>query len=113
MSQCTLPLIIGGDFNLVRKVEDKSSGNVNIRWMQAFNDTIDDISLKELHRDGSRYTWSNKQEDPIQSVLDRDFVNNRWEGMFPHVRVQALTRIESDHNPLLVESGPPEIKTPH
>ena len=102
MSQCTLPLIIGGDFNLVRKVEDKSSGNVNIRWMQAFNDTIDDISLKELHRGGSRYTWSNKQEDPIQSVLDRVFVSIHWEDHYNLVIVYSATRVGSDHNALVV-----------
>jgi hypothetical protein len=81
--------------------------------MDAFNDMIDEAELRELNRGGSRYTWTNKQLHPIQSVLDRVFVNNSWEDMFPLVRVQAMVRIGSDHNPLLVNSGPPERKPPH
>jgi len=44
--------------------------------MDAFNDVIDEAELRELNRGGSRYTWTNKQLHPIQSVLDRVFVNN-------------------------------------
>ena len=33
------PILIGGDFNLVRKVE-KSSGNVDVHLMETFNDMI-------------------------------------------------------------------------
>lgn len=45
---CQLPLIVGGDFNMIRRVEDKSSGNVNAGWMQAFNDMIENTALTEL-----------------------------------------------------------------
>ena len=45
-----LPLLIGGDFNLIRRTEDKSSGNVNHRFMDAFNDMIDEAELRELNR---------------------------------------------------------------
>lgn len=54
-------LIIGADFNLVRKVEEKSSRNVDVGLMDAFNGMINVTSLRELHRSGSRFTWSNKQ----------------------------------------------------
>ena len=93
---------MGGDFNLVRRVEDKTSGNVDVGWMQAFNDLIDRTAIKELHRGGSRYTWSNKQVLLVQSVLDRVFVNNTWEDRYNLVRVYATTRVGSDHNPLIV-----------
>ena len=56
ISNCHLPFIMGGDFNMVRRVDDKSSGNVDVRWMQAFKDLIDNSAIKELHRSGSRYT---------------------------------------------------------
>jgi len=32
-----IPLIIGGDFNLVRRTKDKSSGNVDHHFMNTFN----------------------------------------------------------------------------
>lgn len=46
-------LIVGGDFNLVRKVEEKSSGNVDVRLVDAFNDMINTTALRELHRSGT------------------------------------------------------------
>jgi len=63
-----LPMMLGGDFNLVRKVEEKSSGNVDVHLMDAFNDMINSTSLRELHRTGSRYTWTNKQNPPIMRL---------------------------------------------
>ena len=79
--------------------------------MDAFNDTVEEAELRELRRGGSRYTWTNKQVNPVQSVLDRVFVNNSWEDLFPLVRVQTLLRIGSDHNLLLVDTAPPRSKT--
>ena len=81
--------------------------------MDAFNDLIEEAELREIRRGGSRYTWTNKQVNPVQSVLDRVFVSNSWEDLFPLVRVQTLLRIGSDHNPLLVDTGPPEVKQPY
>lgn len=34
------PVMIGGDFNLVRSVMDKSNGVVNFRWVDLFNEWI-------------------------------------------------------------------------
>lgn len=110
VKSCQRPLMIGGggvwggqvDFSLIRRVEDKSTGNVEARWMQAFNEAIEEMEVRELHQSGSRYTWSNKQEDPIQSVLV--FVNNKWEDEYSLVRVQAITRVGFDHNPLIVDT---------
>jgi hypothetical protein len=47
-----VPLIVGGDFNLVREAVEKSSGNVNDTLLQLFNRFIDDVSLREMHRHG-------------------------------------------------------------
>jgi hypothetical protein len=46
-----VPLIMGGHFNLVRKVEEKSSGNVNTNLMDAFNDMINTYSLERTTQD--------------------------------------------------------------
>jgi hypothetical protein len=37
-------------------------------------------------------------------------VNRDWEQHFPKVRVRALTRIGSNHNPILVDDGEDDIK---
>lgn len=99
-----VPLIMGGHFNLVRKVEEKSSGNVNTNLMDAFNDMINTTALRELHRTGSRDTWSNKQTPPILCVLDRVLVSNPWEDKFNLASVLTAPRLGSDHNPLIVDT---------
>jgi hypothetical protein len=73
-----VPILLGGDFNMVRKIEEKSNGNINFRFLDAFNEMINLTGLRELHRSGSRFTWTNKQNPPIMCVLDRVLVSNEW-----------------------------------
>jgi len=58
-------VLIGGDFNLIRTVEEKSLGNVNTFWMNAFNDFVANTEMRELHGAGGQYTWTNKHIKPI------------------------------------------------
>jgi hypothetical protein len=81
-----------------------------------FNDCIADLALREITRIGARYTWTNKRVDPVRSVLDRAFVSVEWEVAFPLCTLRALTRIGSDHSPLLLSSGggsPPRLNRFH
>jgi len=41
---------------MVRRVTNNSSGHVDVRYMDAFNEMIDVTELRELQRSGSRYT---------------------------------------------------------
>jgi exonuclease III len=99
------PIILGGDFNMVRKAEEKSNGNVNVQLMEAFNEMINNTALRELHRTGSRFTWTNKQNPQIMCVLDRVLVSNPWEDKFNLASVVTTPRLGSDHNPLIVDTG--------
>jgi hypothetical protein len=47
--------------------------------MDMFNSFINDDAIMELVRGGSRYTWTNKQENPIRSNLDSVLVTKEWE----------------------------------
>lgn len=98
-------IMLGGDFNLVRDAREKSTGGISPRWVAAFNNFIADSELRELHRIGGRFTWTNNQEMPIRVVLDRILVSGNWEALYPLATVQVITRIGSDHNPLLIDSG--------
>jgi hypothetical protein len=71
--------------------------------MDMFNCFINDTSLIEIIRGGSRFTWTNKQNNPIRSVLDGVFVSKEWEQKIPKVKMQTLTRVGSDHCPLHVD----------
>ena len=73
--------------------------------MDMFNNFIEKFELRELHRGGSKYTWTNKQEVPIQSNIDRVLVSTEWEEKFPLATLTSLTRLGSDHNPLLLHLG--------
>lgn len=77
------PVIVGGDFNLVRDSSEKSTGNVNMSLVNLFNQFLSDTSLRELHRHGGAYTWTNKQVALIMSMLDRVFISEDWEEHFP------------------------------
>jgi hypothetical protein len=96
------PFIIAGDFNMIRFPWKKSNDNVNHLWMDNFNIFIKDNGVKELHRKGSRFTWSNKQVNPIMSVLDRVLMSPTWEHFYKRSSCDTLTRVGSDHCPLLV-----------
>ena len=96
--------MIGGDFNLVRSALDKSSRVADERLIRAFNDFIGDLGLIEIHRGGTRFTWTNKQENPVQSNIDRVLVATEWESRFPLTSLSSLTRLGSDHCPLLLDS---------
>jgi hypothetical protein len=67
--------------------------------MDMFNSFLNDTTLIELIRGGSRFTWTNKQENPIRSNLDKVLVNREWEQHYPKVRVMTLTRVGSDITP--------------
>jgi len=49
---------------MVRRVGDKSTGQVNIRWMDAFNEFIMDTSLLELQRSGGKIYLVQQPSDP-------------------------------------------------
>lgn len=91
VDRCNTPIVVAGDFNLVRQVEDKNSRIVDQGRMRLFNDCFADLALREIARVGARFTWTNKQVDPIRSVLDRVFVSMQWEARFPFCSLRAVT----------------------
>ena len=55
---CTFPLVVGGDFNLIRGSADKNNDNINWPRVHKFNDFIADHALREIRRGGARPTES-------------------------------------------------------
>lgn len=103
--KATLPIILGGDFNLIREISDKNLDNHNQTLMDKFNDFIDDYQLRELKRSGQKYTWTNKQENPVPVNLDRVFFSMGWEEKFPLSISWCLSIVGSDHAPIIVDNG--------
>jgi hypothetical protein len=109
----TDPFIIGGCFNLIRFEWEKSSDNVHHTWMEAFNDIIKDNGVKELMRKGGKFTWTNKQANPVMSVLDRVLVCTRWDQFYKRASCETLSRVGSDHCLLLVNSDDHRFQQHH
>jgi exonuclease III len=99
------PVVVGGDFNLIRTAGDKSNDNICWPRVRRFNEAIASMALRELCRVGARFTWTNRQLNPIRCALDRVLVSPAWEATFPLCSLTAVTRIGSDHTPLLLDSG--------
>jgi exonuclease III len=97
--------VVLGDFNLIRGAQDKNNSNINWPLVIAFNDTIARLALREVARSGARFTWSNRQRNPIRCVLDRVLVSPEWELQFPLLSLRATTSLGSDHAPLVLDSG--------
>jgi hypothetical protein len=44
----SFPMLVGGDFNIIRRREEKNNDNFNARWPFIFNAIIESLDLREL-----------------------------------------------------------------
>jgi exonuclease III len=103
----TLPLLVGGDFNIIRRKEEKNNENFHARWPFIFNTIIESLDLREIALSGRQFTWANRRSTPTYEKLDRILARVEVEQKFPLLNVRALTRSGSDHTPLLLDFGSP------
>lgn len=57
--------ILLGDFNLIRYPHNRNKLGGGVNLMLAFNEAISNLRLTELPLNGQKYTWTNKQENPL------------------------------------------------
>jgi endonuclease/exonuclease/phosphatase family metal-dependent hydrolase len=101
----SLPMLVGSDFNIIRRQEEKNNDNFNASWSFIFNTIIESLDLRELALSGRQFTWANRRDTPTYEKLDRILASVDWEQKFPLVSVRVLTHSGSDHTPLLLDSG--------
>jgi hypothetical protein len=94
--------MITGDFNLILHDHEENKPRVNITWMTRFKLALDLSFLREIKLIGRRFTWSNEQQDPTMSHLDRTFCNVEWDEAFPAAKLLPQASSMSDHFPLLL-----------
>jgi len=92
-----LPIVIGGDFNIIRRLDEKNNDNYNDRWPYMFNAVIDTLNLREIEMSGRKFTWANHLQNQTFEKLDRILVCTDFESKYPHTTVHALSREISDH----------------
>jgi hypothetical protein len=55
------PWLVLGDFNLIRRPENRNKPGGDPNLMMAFNEAISKLGMIELPLAGQGFTWSNKQ----------------------------------------------------
>lgn len=102
----SFPWIMMGDFNEVLMSVDKFGGRpVNFWLAMKFQNCLDTCGMMDMGFSGNRFTWTNSRgvANLIQERIDRSFCNMRWWLMYPKASDKHLTRVHSDHYPLLID----------
>ena len=69
------PILMGGDFNILRFSFDKNKKFVENNFSCVFNLIINSYELRELTLAGGKFTWSNNRKDPTLEKLDRVLIS--------------------------------------
>lgn len=100
-----LPMVLRGDFNLIRSNKDRNQGQGDPKLMELFNNFIGSFQLRDIFVSGVKYTWSNRQKIPTMEKLDRILVTSNWDLNYSKSFACSKARIGSDHSPLILDSG--------
>jgi len=95
-----------GDFNTILGAhEQRSNFRTPTVSMQDFLSWTNSNNLIHLHTRGAAFTWSNGRRGRfnIQRRLDRAICNQDWLNACNMVSCATLTKLRSDHFPLLLE----------
>lgn len=95
--------LVIGDFNLIRRPEDRNREGGDQIEMFLFNEAISTLNLIELPLHGRHFTWTNKQNPPLLERLDWFFTNTGWTEKYPNTSVKTLPMETSDHWPCSIE----------
>ena len=79
--------------------------NSFITAMQEFSNFISEQGLIDLPLQGGIYTWSNDKEVVLKARLDKFLFSADWEDRFPTVSQRRMSRLCSDHFPIVLEGG--------
>nr|XP_016449536.1 PREDICTED: uncharacterized protein LOC107774498 [Nicotiana tabacum] len=105
-SDMIVPWLVGGDFNVIWDEEEKFGAlSVSLNEVDDFRHCINTCNLTDLGFKGSIYTWWNgrSEEDCNFKRLDRCLGNIEFQQTFPGLEVSHLSKIGSDHCPMLLK----------
>ncbi|XP_022007933.1 uncharacterized protein LOC110907231 [Helianthus annuus] len=92
-----------GDFNDVRRPEERFNSEFNSMNAHFFNQFIEDADLVEYQMGGKKYTYRSDNGTNM-SKLDRFLVSRDFMGKWPLASVTALSNLVSDHCPILLST---------
>ncbi|KAH1098638.1 hypothetical protein J1N35_015559 [Gossypium stocksii] len=91
------------DFNAILSSSEKSRGLSKGKRCHFFGDFVDSANLFDLGFQGPPFTW---HKGALFERLDRALANEFWIHNFSNCMVTHLSKIKSDHRPLLVSLNP-------
>ncbi|GKV31438.1 hypothetical protein SLEP1_g40124 [Rubroshorea leprosula] len=94
---------IGGDFNVIRCLQERKGGRSARREIMGFQEFILNSGLMHLPLLGRKYTWY-QPNGQCMSRLDRFLFNDEWLTKWPDLKQWGLHRSMSDHSPILVKN---------
>lgn len=105
----TDPLIIGGDFNTIVRLDERAGGNGRLSPDSlAFGEWINSLSLIDMGFHGNQFTWRRgRVEDTfVAKRLDRVMCCAQARLKWQEASVTHLPFLASDHAPLYVQLNP-------
>ncbi|CAA7051323.1 unnamed protein product [Microthlaspi erraticum] len=109
LQNLTGPVIIGGDFNTIVRVDERTGGNGQLSPDSlAFGEWINNRALIDMGFMGPQFTWKRGREERffIAKRLDRVFCNAHTRLLWQEATVRHLPFLSSDHTPLYVQLEP-------
>lgn len=105
-SKHPLPWSFFGDFNVIIGAHELKGMNSSAKKpMIDFLNWTNNKNLIHIPKRGAKFTWSNKRYAPylIEKRLDICIGNHLWFGSCKQILVSTLSKLCSDHNPLLLD----------
>jgi hypothetical protein len=105
---CDIPWLCIGDFNAIIAQHDKLGGRPFPSFSRNnFSYFMNKFGMVDLGFSGNPYTWSNHRygHSLIKERLDRCIATNQWIQHFPYFSITHLPALNSDHNPLLLDTS--------
>ncbi|GJZ64276.1 RNA-directed DNA polymerase, eukaryota, reverse transcriptase zinc-binding domain protein [Tanacetum coccineum] len=97
-------VVVMGDFNEVRKKDERFGSVFNMHGANAFNLFISNAGLEEVPLGGCSYTWCHKSASKM-SKLDRFLISESLMNSCPNISAITLERFLSDHRPILMRES--------
>ncbi|GMI72091.1 hypothetical protein HRI_000878400 [Hibiscus trionum] len=108
ISAMNVPVIIGGDFNVVLNAEERYGGVVSPESSAVFREFINKNNLIDLPLSGGKFTWFRGGNSVEASRLDRFLISPEILLNFPNLIQCTLPRSLSDHRPVLINEATKE-----
>lgn len=91
------PYMVRGDFNVTYFADESNKEGPATSAVRDFADWIQFHNLIDMPPSGYSFIWSNNQEQPILSRLDRFFISPSWLELFPKMPQRILSRSTTMH----------------